>query len=116
MIRTLNLRSCLTKMEGELSARVRNSHLAGYTGRLLIVDAREQVVLEIRGGKVRVAEGGKARSVIRGGEHVAQLLIGTDEPTETVRNAGMKLSGDAAMLLPVLFPKEHPILCGADRY
>lgn len=116
MIRTLNLRSCLTKMRGELTGRLRASALAAWSGRLLIADPRESVVLDIRRGAVRVGEGASARHAIRGGEHIARLLIGTDEPAETVRAGGIKLTGDAPALLAALFPAQHPMLPSFDHY
>lgn len=119
MIRTLSLRSCLTKMQAELSARLGRSSLARWTGRLLVADCREKMELDIRGGQARVAgagAAGKTQSSIRGGEEIAQLLIGTNEPMETVAAGGIKLAGNAPLLLPVLFPAQHPMLAGVDRY
>lgn len=119
MIRTLNLRNCLTKMQGELSSRLGRSSLARWTGRLLVSNPREKVVLDIRDGAVRVAADSSAtavRSGIRGGEEIAQLLLGTYEPMETVEAGDITLSGNAALLLPVLFPAQHPMLVGVDRF
>ncbi|MFB3893831.1 MAG: GNAT family N-acetyltransferase [Phycisphaerae bacterium] len=122
LICTVNLGSCLTKMAGELSRRLRASHLAGWRGQLVVADKRQQVVLKIAGG-VKVEAGAAAapaaakhRHAIRGGDHVAQLLIGTDEPLETARTGGMKLTGDARQLAEVLFPRQYPMLAGADRF
>jgi len=119
MVRTVNLRSTLEKIAGELSARLRRSHLAAWRGELLISDPREKVVLAIDRGKVEVADEprpGRATSAVRGGEHIAQLLIGTDQPAETAQAGRMRLSGDAKALLQVLFPIQHPMLGRWDRY
>ena len=56
------------------------------------------------------------RHAIRGGEEIVQLLIGTDEPGETIESAGIRLTGDAKMLAQVLFPNRRPGLRPWDRY
>ncbi len=116
MIRTLNLRSCLEKMSSELSRRLGRSHLATWQGRLLIADPREGVVLDIHRGKVKVTDERSAPHAIVGGEEIAQLLIGTDEPGEVIRFGAMKLRGGAAELAEALFPNQHPTLCDWDRF
>ena len=122
MIRTLNLRAMLRKMTGELSRRLKGSPLSGWRGGLLIADPREKVKLAIDRSRVRVCAAGRssdtrpARHTVRGGEEIAQLLIGTDEPGEIVEAANIKLAGDARKLVNVLFPNQHPILSVRDRY
>ena len=119
MVRTVNLRSALEKIVGELSGRLRRSHLAAWRGELLVSDRREKVVLGIDRAKVKIEDRpqpGGARNAIRGGEHIAQLLIGTDQPSEAAQAARMKLSGDAEALLQVLFPAQYPFLGRWDRY
>ena len=58
------------------------------------------------------AAGGAARgatsSAIEGGGEIAQLVVGSDEPGEIVEAAGTALRGEAARLLPVLFPPQYP--------
>ena len=116
MVRVMNLRNCLAKMTVELEARLRASYLADYRGELVVASPEESVGLKINRGKVAVVEKASSRNAIRGGHEIAQLLIGTDEPMEICEAGKMRLSGDAAQLLPVLFPNEHPQLHQADRY
>jgi len=116
LIALLNLRSALSKMEGELSRRLRSSWLADWGGDLLIADAREQVKLAIAGGGVRAGEAGSARHAIRGGDEIVQLLIGTAKPGEVIEAGRMRLSGDAGKLAEVLFPEQHPVLGETDRF
>jgi len=116
MIHTVHLASTLSKMSGELSRRLRNSPLAPWRGNLLIADAREQVLLVIDRSRVHVAAVRKTKHAIRGGEEIAQLLIGSDEPEEIVEASGTRLSGDAHALIRVLFPNQHPQLRTWDRY
>lgn len=116
MIRTINLRSTLEKISSELSARLKASSLADWKGSLLLADPRDRVGLAIAGGTVTV--GGPARTphAIRGGEEIAQLIVGGDEPEETVEVGGIRVAGDAKKLLPVLFPHQHPFLHDMDRF
>ncbi len=101
----------------ELSRRLAASHLCDFTGRLVIADLREQVALDISGGRVSVAERTpSAGSAIRGGEQIAQLIMGTDEPFEIVEAARIRLAGQAKQLLPILFPNQHPMLASWDRF
>jgi hypothetical protein len=116
MIRTLNLRSTLGKLTRELSRRLKRSHMAAWRGEVLVADPREKVTLAINRSTVSVAPARKSKHSIRGGEHIAQLIIGSDEPGEIVEAAGIKVTGDARKLIEVLFPNQHPRLCGFDEY
>ena len=116
MIRTIHLEAALRKMSGELGRRLRASHLAGWRGRLLLADGREKVMLAIDRSRVRTASVDRTEHAIRGGGEVAQLLVGTGEPEEIIRAAGIRLSGDAGRLVPVLFPNQHPMLGALDRF
>ncbi len=116
MICTINLKSTLTKMEKELSRRLKNSNLASWRGRVLVSDAREKVSLVIDRSRVKIAAPTKSKHRIAGGSEVAQLLIGSDEPSEVIEGGRMKLTGDAAELVEVLFPNQHPMLDSWDRY
>ena len=116
MIRTINLATALRKMSKELGRRLRASHLADWRGRLLVADGREKVILAMDRSRVRALPSGQTKHAIRGGDEVVQLLIGTDEPEETIRAAGIRLSGDARRLVPVLFPNQHPKIGALDRF
>jgi hypothetical protein len=116
MIRILNLRSVLGKLAPVLSARLGSSALAGWKGRLLISEGREKVVLDFHSSGAEVCDAGKADHAIRGDDHIAQLLIGTGSARETLDAAGIRLSGDADMLLPVLFPAQRPMLRELDHF
>lgn len=116
MVRTVNLRGVLGNIAPELSRRLARSHLAGWKGRLLIADRRERVMLSIRGGKVSLGRPGATKHAIRGGDEIAQLLIGTDEPGEIVEAGKIRLTGDAKQLVEVLFPNQHPMLGTIDGF
>jgi hypothetical protein len=114
--RLVNLPAALGKLAGELSRRLRASPLADWSGDLLIADPREEAMLRIADGTVSFRTPARTRHAIRGGEEIVQLLLGTQIPEETVEAAGIRLSGDARRLLPILFPEQRPQLSALDRY
>ena len=116
MVCLLNLPTTLTKMQEELSRRLQASHLAKWRGDLLIGDSQEQVLLKIRRGTVTIAPAAASEHAIRGGDAIAQLLIGTDAPEEVMDMGRMTVTGDAAALAEVLFPAQQPQLRQLDRY
>lgn len=133
MVCTINLASCLEKMCPELSRRVAASPLAKWKGHLLLDAGGQRAVVEITNGKVSVPSAGtrlrttRGRSgrnlhalrpahAIVGGEHLVQLLIGTDEPSEIIDAAGMKTRGQGRELAQVLFPAQGPTQSGWDYF
>lgn len=116
MIRTINLRTTLEKIAPELTARLKASPLADWKGSLLLADPRDRVGLALVGGTVTAGEPARTSRAVRGGEEIAQLILGTDEPEETIEAAGIRLTGDAKKLLPVLFPYQHPFLHEIDQF
>jgi len=116
MVRTVNLRTALTKLAGELSRRLRASALAGWRGRLHLTDPRDDVLLVAGPRGVRVADAAPTPHAVRGGEHLARLLIGSADALEVAQAGGIRLTGDARKLLPALFPNCHPMLATHDRF
>ncbi len=116
MVRVVDLTACLRGMEPELSRRVGASELDGYRGTLLVRGPEGAVGLALDRGHVRVVPAAPGTSALRAGWHLAQLLIGTDDPLETCEVGRIRLQGDAARLVPVLFPAQHPQLQLGDRY
>jgi predicted N-acetyltransferase YhbS len=116
MIRTLNLESTLKKISGELSNRIKKSCCNDWNGVMLISDLREKACLRIDDGKVSVISLTETKHSVRGGDEIAQLLIGSDEPEEVIEAGRIKISGDAKCLVKILFPNQHPCLGAWDRY
>lgn len=116
MIRTLNLAAMLGKLAGEFALRLRRSPMAGWTGTLVLADPREAAALAFDKRTCRVSAAAKTKHAIRGGEQIAQLLIGTDEPRRIAEDANMTLSGDAPRLLDALFPAQQPTLGTWDMF
>lgn len=73
-------------------------------------------MLTIDRSRVTTAAPAQTKHAIRGGDEIAQLLIGTDEPDEIVDAAGIRLRGDAKQLVHVLMPNEHPTLAAWDNF
>ncbi len=116
MIAVLNLPATLEKLQDELSRRLQASPLAAWRGTLLLADAREQVALRLARGHVRLAPAAESEHALRGGNAMAQFLLGTEAPAEVIAAGGMKVTGDAAKLAEVLFPAQQPQLSQLDRY
>jgi len=119
MIHSLNTRQALSRMTGELSARLRKSAYDNWRGKLDISDGSDRITLKIERSAVSIMPRGKrstTNGALAGGDYIAQLLIGTDDPLETAEWGRIKLAGEARKLLQVLFPKQQPALCGWDRY
>ena len=118
MVRVLNLAATLRKMEGELTRRLAASPLATWRGELILANAEEQVALKIGRGAVAtsVQVSPEAKHAILGGPEIAQLLIGTESPSEVMEAACMKVTGEARPLAEVLFPAQHPQLSQLDRF
>jgi predicted acetyltransferase len=118
MVRVVDLAATLDRMRTVLAARLAAAGLADRRRELLIDNGRESALLRIAAGRVAVApaSGRAAAHAVRGGDAIAQLLIGTDTPDETVRTGGLRLSGDAGLLVRALFPYQHPLLPAWDHY
>ena len=115
MARVLNLASTLSKMAGELSARLTVSSMRDWDGILQLHGADEQVSLLISDGQVTITEVVDTSHSIIAGDTIVQLLLGTDEPGEII-SAGVETHGDAAELAGALFPAQHPMLGPWDRF
>jgi len=117
MVRTLELASTLKKISPELSARLKASEMCDWRGKLLIADKREKVALKIGRAKVVAAPAaGRFKHAVRGGEEIAQLLIGTEQPREVAEAGRMRLAGDAGKLIEALFPIQYPMLAAPDMF
>jgi len=116
MVRVISLQRSLTRLKPELENRLRRSDLSDWCGDLLLDNNREAVTLLINQGDVQVVAASRSKNSMSGGEAIAQLILGTDDPNETVAIGGVKVRGAASALLPVLFPNEYPALGSWDRF
>ncbi|HYD39657.1 MAG TPA: GNAT family N-acetyltransferase [Anaeromyxobacter sp.] len=116
MVRLVDLAGCLRAIEPELSRRLSSSALDGFRGTLRIEGPEGAAGLALDRGRVRVVPAKGGRTSLRAGWYLAQLLLGTDEPMETCEVGRIRLTGEAARLVPVLFPAQHPQLQLGDRY
>ncbi len=114
MLLIVNLHSLFEKLSPELSRRLRHSRLAAWQGHLRIHYGQESVTLSLAQGQVQVVPAVKTPHTIQGGPEIAQLVIGTGDPAEIVEGGKIKLSGDTAALVDVLFPEQYPQLTNCD--
>ena len=113
-IRIINLETTLRKVAPELSRRLQRSYLKDYMGTLQISIPDQSAILSIDNSEVSVQPGGKADYTIESGHEFAQIIIGKEAPDEIAERSGMLLSGDAAALMDVLFPAQHPQMPNED--
>jgi hypothetical protein len=116
MIRAISLQRFAKRLRPELEDRLRRSHLSTWRGDLLMDDSREAVTVRINQGKIQLLPAAPSPDSISGGEAIALLLFGTDDPQETVDAGRIRLRGQAKVLVPVLFPNEHPALSVWDSF
>ncbi|MFN8441034.1 MAG: RNA polymerase sigma factor [Caldilineaceae bacterium] len=112
IVRIINLQSLFQKLVPELTQRLQCSPYATWQGNLLITledgSTSDEVLLAIDAGNVTVVPKGVTPHTIRGAQSLAQLVLGSESPDEVVEMARLEVSGDATMLLPVLFPAQYP--------
>ncbi|MDQ3701290.1 MAG: GNAT family N-acetyltransferase [Chloroflexota bacterium] len=114
VVRIVNLSSLFEKLAPELARRLEGSPLDAWSGTLGIVTPEERIVLAVERGGVQVITppGGSdallGPNTIEGGPAIAQLVVGSEAPQETVAMAGMTLRGEARRLIDVLIPPAYP--------
>ena len=95
-----------------LHERLLASGLADWRGSLSICleceGASEVVTLVAQDGGMAVRDGAVGPNAISGDQAVTQLLLGCEEADEVVAVNGIEVRGDAARILPVLFPAQYP--------
>lgn len=116
MVKIVNLPAAMGKIAPELTRRLAGSAMAGFSGELALRCGDAACNLQIAKGKVQVGPAGTSRHSVSGGDELAQLVLGTDTPAEVVRAGGLKLTGDAGLLLEALLPAQNPTLSTADCF
>ena len=112
--RIVNLQSLFENLVPELSRRLAQFSLVHWKGDLLISTGAEEVALRIKGADVSVVGTGETEHVIRGGQEIVHLVLGTDTPEDVIERNGIELSGDAEQLIKILFPAQYPIFGNQD--
>lgn len=114
-VRLINLPGALQKLIPLLEKRLGESAFANWTGSLLL-DANEQkATLSLEGGKITLTHGNSPH-ILNGGADIVRFLIGSDEPDEIIRQAGMTCTGLALPLARALFPNLSPMMSHWDEY
>ncbi|RPI64143.1 MAG: GNAT family N-acetyltransferase [Planctomycetaceae bacterium] len=116
MARTINLKSCLTKIAPELSRRLEDSALADLAGRLGLSDGMDKVTLDIAKGHVTVSDADAGTNTIIANDAAVQFLLGTADAAEIIESNNIETTSQAKQLAKVLFPAQQPILSGWDFF
>lgn len=115
-VRLINLRSTLQKLIPLFERRLADSRFADWQGELLLDAGEQQASIHLLRGKVEVGAEAASGNMLRGGAELARFLIGSDEPDEIIRQAGMECTGLAQPLARVLFPNLYPMMSHWDEY
>jgi hypothetical protein len=115
-VRLINLESCLQKLMPLLETRLAASHFADWQGSLLLDAGEQKANLHIVRGKIKLVRSASAPHILSGGADLARFLIGSDEPDEIIRQAGMECVGMAQPLAQVLFPNLYPMISHWDEF
>ena len=115
-VKIINLQSALEKSIPLFEQRLAQSQFKDWQGNLLLDSGEQQAVLHLDQGKVFISSTDTSPNILRGGADVARFLIGSDEPEEIIRQAGMETSGLANSLVRVLFSNLHPMMSHWDEY
>ena len=114
VVRIVNLASLLAKLAPMLHDRLMASSLAVWRGSLTFVledtTGAERVTVDFGddGATIPETPAAVADNAIVGGQAIAQLLLGCESADEVVAVNGIDVRGDAAKLLPILFPPQYP--------
>ncbi|MEM7532476.1 MAG: RNA polymerase sigma factor [Chloroflexota bacterium] len=114
VVRVINLQSLFSKLADELTARLQSSAYADWTGKILVTLSEagsedESVLLKIANGQVTISPDlVETTNTIRGGQSIAQLVVGTEDADEIVEMTDIEVIGDVGTLLPILFPAQYP--------
>jgi predicted N-acetyltransferase YhbS len=114
-VKIVNLQSALAKMIPLFENRLSESRFANWNGSLHLDGGEHQATLNITKGKIEINDDA-SENIIHGGADIARFLIGSDEPDEIIRQAGMKCDGLALPLVHALFPNLHPMMSHWDEY
>jgi predicted acetyltransferase len=114
MVAIMNFGALMTQLTDELTRRLVHSHLADWSGDLLIQYNHDRVLLMIHNGEVKVGPEGDSAHRIKGGDKITQLIVGKEDPMEIVEQGEIEITGDARLLIKVLFPPQHPQIAAVD--
>jgi len=115
-VKVVNLMSTLGKLHPLLTERLQNSRYAGWTGSFQLDAGEQKATLHIENGKVRFIDASPGQHTIRGGPDIARFLIGSDDATEIIQQAGISSTEEAADLAGILFPNLHPVMSQWDEF
>lgn len=118
MARVINQTQCLEKIAPELTRRLAESSLAGWSGTLDIVTDLERTRLNVRRGEVKVGTPrGRARVKLElPQQRLTQLLFGFQDIAFLLAHTPAKLTGDREDVIDTLFPRGHPYVWIPDRF
>ena len=112
MMKIVNLTRTFEKIAPVLSKRLAASPMHGYSGTLALYGDGAGVVVGVSSGSVGeispAGPGTTANGSVTGGPALVRLIVGDGDPGRACRQSNIELDGDAAHLVPILFPDQEP--------
>ena len=118
MARVINQTQTFEKICPELTQRLGESALAGWSGTIDVATDLETTRLVVRRGRLRVDKRrGRANVTLSlPQQRLTQLLFGFQPVSHVLTHGGAKLTGDRAGVIDALFPKGEPYVWLTDRF
>jgi hypothetical protein len=116
MVRVVNLRSCIAKMDRVLTSRLRASSLRYAKGVLAIHNGGDVVHIHLRNGLADPGPALRTRHHLRAGDAAARFILGSDEPDELLAAYGLVCGGMTREWVRILFPNRHPQFPIPERF
>ena len=116
MFRLVEPTRAFDKIRKTLSTRLRSSPLAGWNGTINVRTQGSEFGLALNKSRVAITPASSTKDTLHAGPEIIRLLLGSDDPSELVRTGGLRTTGAAVHLIPILFPAQHPQLSTWDRY
>jgi len=115
-VKVINLKSCLEALTPLFEVRLHKSHLANWSGDLLIDAGDQQNNLQIEAGKVQIGPARPGEHRLQGGAAMGRFIMGSDNPKEIIQQERLYCNGITAELVTILFPNLHPMLSHRDEF
>ncbi|HID11949.1 MAG TPA: GNAT family N-acetyltransferase [Candidatus Latescibacteria bacterium] len=117
MARIVNLEALFSKLSGELSRRLRTSHMADWEGAISIRTEEGSVGIRAEGGGVEVGPTQPgAPEVVLPQARLIQLLFGYRAAWDVASEEGVFLPPEFLPVAEALFPQGYPYMWWSDRF
>ncbi|NKB67815.1 MAG: GNAT family N-acetyltransferase [Candidatus Latescibacteria bacterium] len=114
LVRIIDLQTTLQALLPELTQRLQKTSFYRWSGALSLQVEEQQAALIFDRGQIHLEASAQTEHRLQGDQHLAQLIVGTYPPLETIAAGHLHLSGRAGELVEALFPAQHPQMPNED--